>query len=164
MKKIIILVITIVGIIGILVLFGAVNINSNDQSPKAFGPAVLSASENSFDFGTVSMAAGLVKRDFLVKNAADKEIIISKIYTSCMCTEAVLKMNGESFGPFGMPGHGAMPKLNKKIGAGEEAVVEVIFDPAAHGPAGIGMIERVVYLESSSGLPLELKIKANVVP
>ena len=163
MKTVIILIVTIAGLIGILALFGAVNTGSNQPSENS-GPAVLSAAEDSFDFGTISMAAGPVKHEFVIKNTAEKEITITSIYTSCMCTEAVLKVNGGSFGPFGMPGHGAITRVNKKLGNGQEAAVEVVFDPAAHGPAGVGQIERAVYLENDSGTPLMLLIKAMVTP
>ena len=47
---------------------------------------------------------------------------------------------------------------------GDDAVVEVVFDPAAHGPAGIGPIERVVTIENSAGRPLELAFNATVTP
>jgi hypothetical protein len=164
MKTITIYIITIAGLIGILALLGAVNMGGNNQASEVSGAVVLSAVEGYFDFGTVSMTAGSVKHDFIVKNMAGKEMIITKVYTSCMCTEANLKMNGQSFGPFGMPGHGAIPRVNKKIGDGEEAMVEAIFDPAAHGPAGIGPIERVVFVENDLGRPLELKFKATVIP
>lgn len=164
MKKIIISVIIIIGLVAVLALLGALNTGNKGQSQGQPGPVVLSAVEDSFDFGTVSMAAGLVKHDFIVKNAAQEEITITKVYTSCMCTEASLLMNGEKFGPFGMPGHGAVPRVNKKLGIGEEAAVEVVFDPAAHGPAGIGLIERIVFIENDSGQPLELLVRAAVSP
>ncbi|MBI2003723.1 MAG: DUF1573 domain-containing protein [Parcubacteria group bacterium] len=162
MKTLIILVITIAGLIGILAWLGAVNTGGNSQSSE--GPAVLSAAEDSFDFGTVSMADGKVSYRFSVINTVEKEIKITAVYTSCMCTEAILTLNGENLGPFGMPGHGGVPRVNKNLGIGEEAVVEVVFDPAAHGPAGVGLIERVVYLENDSGAPLVLMIKALVTP
>ena len=63
-----------------------------------------------------------------------------------------------------MPGHGFGPKIDETFLPGEEAVIEVIFDPSAHGPAGIGTVERAVYLENDSGLLLELLIKAVVAP
>ncbi|KKT83316.1 MAG: hypothetical protein UW81_C0021G0020, partial [Candidatus Giovannonibacteria bacterium GW2011_GWC2_44_9] len=41
---------------------------------------------------------------------------------------------------------------------------EVVFDPAAHGPAGVGRIERAVYLENSASEALQLKFSATVTP
>ncbi|MBI2588055.1 DUF1573 domain-containing protein [Candidatus Azambacteria bacterium] len=126
----------------------------------------LSAEHPAFDFGAVSMAAGNVAHTFQVKNTGEAPVTIGKMYTSCMCTTARLEHGGVRKGPFGMPGHGfaGEREANETIGPGEEAAVEVIFDPAAHGPAGIGRIERIVYLEPEAGKPLELTIAATVTP
>ena len=124
----------------------------------------LTAPEKSFDFGSISMAAGKVSHSFKIKNSGAEPINISKIYTSCMCTTASL-MTVEGQTPFfGMPGHGFAPKINRLIKAGEEAIIEVIFDPAAHGPAGVGPISRAVYLESGEETPFEIGFSAVVIP
>lgn len=101
---------------------------------------------------------------FQVKNTGEEPVTIGQMYTSCMCTSATLMMNGKEFGPYGMPGHGFVPKVNKSIEPGEEAAVEVVFDPAAHGPAGIGKIQRSVIIENNAGDPFEFQISANVTP
>lgn len=126
--------------------------------------SALTADEHAFDFGTISMAAGNVRHAFTVRNRDNAAATIKKMYTSCMCTTATLTAGGTSYGPFGMPGHGSIPTINAEIGANESASVEVIFDPAAHGPAGVGKIERVVRLEQESGDPLELHVSAFVTP
>jgi len=120
-------------------------------------------SENTFDFGEVSMSAGKVNHTFQIKNLRAEPVILERIYTSCMCTSAVLKKAGKNFGPFGMQGHGYIPKINQTFASGEQAELEVIFDPAAHGPAGIGYVERTVYLETSAGTQ-QVMIKAMVKP
>ncbi len=81
-----------------------------------------------------------------------------------MCTEATLVEGGERFGPFGMPGHGAIPEINRAVTPGESVTVEAFFDPNAHGPAGMGRADRVVYLEVGSGRKVELKFTAYVIP
>ncbi|MDP1719096.1 MAG: DUF1573 domain-containing protein, partial [bacterium] len=124
----------------------------------------LNAEETSFDFGSISMAAGKVTHMFKIKNATAEPVIVGKIYTSCMCTAASLINDGRRLGPFGMPAHGAIPSIDEQIKPGGEAVVEVVFDPAAHGPAGVGTIQRVVTLENNAGAPLELKFAAVVTP
>lgn len=129
------------------------------------GVGVLRADERSYAFGTISMKDGNVRHSFAVKNEGSKEVTIKKIYTSCMCTTAILHKEGKKFGPFGMQGHGIIPSINQKLQPGEEVRVEVIFNPAAHGPAGVGKIERVVYLENdASPQPFELNIAATVTP
>ena len=101
---------------------------------------------------------------FKIKNNGDKEVKVSKLYTSCMCTSASLITSDGRRGPFSMPGHSSIPVIDVPLKAGEEAEIEVVYDPAAHGPAGVGRIERDVILENDAGAPLTLKIAANVTP
>ena len=128
--------------------------------------AVLSSEEGSFNFGNVSMAAGNVSHNFKIKNSGSEPLVITKIYTSCMCTAATLVQGGsKKTGPFGMLGHGFNPSIKLVVNPGEEAEVEAIFDPAAHGPAGLGRVNRVITLENSGGGgKLELSFDANVIP
>lgn len=81
-----------------------------------------------------------------------------------MCTTATIKKGEFSFGPFGMPGHGVNFGLNQVVNPGEEIVIVAEFDPAAHGPAGVGPIERAVRVEIENGEPLEFEFKAIVTP
>lgn len=124
----------------------------------------LALAETSFDFGRISMAAGPVTHDFIVRNRGTSPVTITKLYTSCMCTQAKLVAGNQSAGPFGMPGHSGIPGINVTLAPGETGVVTAIFDPAAHGPAGVGAIDRVVYVENNSGKNVELGFKAFVTP
>ncbi len=132
-------------------------------SVKASG-ALTADGSTDYNFGSISMGAGNVKHIFKIKNSGSEAVAINKMYTSCMCTTATLEAGGKKFGPIGMQGHGAIPTINKMLAPNEEALVEVVFDPAAHGPAGVGRIKRVVTLENSSGQPLELTFSALVTP
>lgn len=162
---------TIIGTtLGILVLGGLIWIaRPNEQSMSAStimdnsGPFSVEETAR-FDFGRISMAQGIVNHRFNIKNTSGVPITIGKMYTSCMCTTASLIIKSTRFGPVGMPGHGAVPSLNQTINPNEEAVVEVVFDPAAHGPAGVGRIQRTVTLENTSGTPVELVFSAIVTP
>lgn len=131
---------------------------------KNLGPSELAAGESSFNFGTISMAAGKVSHIFKFKNTGSGPAAISRIYTSCMCTEANLILASGKLGPFGMLGMGFNPQIKETIPAGSEGEVEVIFDPAAHGPAGVGRIGRMISLEQASAAPLEFTFTANVTP
>lgn len=128
--------------------------------------SALSASETSYDFGRISMKNGLVEKTFAVTNTNSEDVFVEKITTSCMCTTAfITRADGEEKGPYGMVGHGAsVPKANETIKAGETRTVRVVFDPNAHGPAGVGLIERLVMLEDSTGGRLDLSISATVTP
>ena len=131
----------------------------------ASSAGALSTPETNFNFGSISMAKGKVTHRYLIRNAGTEPILIRKMYTSCMCTTATLvKTSGRKFEPVGMPGHGSIPTMNEPMNPGEQAMVEVVFDPAAHGPAGIGPTDRGVTIENSAGRPLELAFTANVTP
>lgn len=156
-------------VVAIAVLFLLGRAGSNEKESGAnlnanIGDIAFVAEEKEFDFGEISMKKGRVTHNFLIKNSSDKPILISQVYTSCMCTQASIEIDGRKRGPFGMPGHGMVPKANENIGAGQDAVVGVTFDPAAHGPAGVGPIERVVRVEGEGVAPLEFTIRANVIP
>lgn len=160
---------TISIIVGILVLGGLIWIarpdGKNTESTKAEVNGKLIVEETSnYDFGTISMAAGNVTKVFKIKNASTDTVTISKIYTSCMCTTATLTKGDQRFGPYGMPGHGAIPRIDQIVNPSEEATVEVVFDPGAHGPAGVGRIQRAITIETNAGQPIELQFAAFVTP
>ncbi|MBI2454455.1 MAG: DUF1573 domain-containing protein [Parcubacteria group bacterium] len=171
LKNFLIYIISIVVVVGGLVWIARPGQN-DIADPTAAIVSTLTTPENQYDFGTISMANGKVSKIFTITNSSAEPMQIEKIYTSCMCTEASLILGSPSansgqtlrFGPFGMPGHGLVPKVNQALDAGESAEIEVVFDPNAHGPAGVGAIERIVFVEEKGRQPLELKIKAMVTP
>ena len=159
-----VIVFLLAAVIGILAISRPDVSDSSNNGLSAAAAVLLAAEEKAFDFGTVSMAAGKVNHVFKIRNATTDPIVVEKLYTSCMCTEASLVIDGKKTGPFGMAGHGFIPKINKTIAPGVEAAVEAVFDPAAHGPAGVGPIARVIYLEEAGGGVLELNFSAVVEP
>ncbi len=156
----------IYGVLGSLALLIALAwfAGPQDNAPAAASGSGLIAAESRMNFGETSMKKGPVTRSFSVKNDSAEPIVVTKVYTSCMCTVAsLLTANGKE-GPFGMPGHGIVPSISAAIAAGETATVEVTFDPAAHGPAGIGPVDRVITVETSNGDSLTLGFRAIVTP
>jgi len=151
---------------GIVVLAGAFSGNSQN-SFSVYSNSVLTAENNDYDFGTISMANGNVSYKFKLKNEGNEKIIIKKVYTSCMCTTAVIiDESGKKLGDFGMPGHGDdSAKANIEIPVGEIFIVEAIFDPAAHGQEGTGKVKRLVYFETNSKTKpkIQLEIEAEVI-
>ncbi len=131
---------------------------------SATGAGTLNVFVKKYNFGSISMAAGKVTHRYAIRNTGMAPVTIQKMYTSCMCTTAALVKGEKKSAAFGMPGHTPIPTINVPMNPGEEAMVEVIFDPAAHGPAGVGPIERVVTIENSAGPPLELAFAATVTP
>ena len=164
-KNIVISVAASILVIGGAVWYAGLKPADNQPAGQNTGGA-LAAEESSFDFGVISMAAGEVSHSFKLKDSGAGQVTIKKIYTSCMCTTAILNKGGNKSGPFGMPGHGSATRLKETVGPGEEAEIEVVFDPAAHGPEGTGLIKRVVYVETDSEAApkLQLTFDANVTP
>lgn len=127
--------------------------------------SVLFATEKFHDFGTISMKNGNVSKDFAVTNTTGKSITIAKVETSCMCTSAlIVRGDGSTKGPFGMVGMGYVPPANETVPPGGSIVIRVVYDPNAHGPAGVGMIDRLVTITDEGGGTLELEVKAMVTP
>lgn len=164
-RQIKIIIAVAVGILGLgIILF----LNQPTEHEQMQGTEVehnvLESDKQTYDFGTISMKDGIVKTSFKVKNPTTETLTLSKLYTTCMCTEAKLIVNGSSEGPFGMLGHGAIPTFNQKLEPNQEAEIEVAYDPNAHGPSGVGRIERSVIMESQNGKLITLNIIANVTP
>lgn len=82
-----------------------------------------------------------------------------------MCTQGRLVQAGKTSEWFGMD-HGNAPQrpLNMRLSGGEPANLEVTVDPAAHGPAGIGPIQRVVIVTTAGGERLNFSVLADVTP
>ncbi len=143
--------------------------NSKIEAPTAaidgkFG-GVLTFDGSQYDFGTVSMAKGKVSKEFTLENKSQGDVNIGEVFTSCMCTEAELKVGDKTAGPFGRQGHGLASSANLIVKPGEEMIVKAIFDPAAHGPAGVGPIERQIAIYTSADKdPIVLDFKAVVTP
>lgn len=133
-------------------------------APMNSKPSTLTATEKLFDFGTISMKNGKVQHEFAVTNNTQTAVNLPKVYTSCMCTTAYLETPSGEKGPFGMEGMGYVPPANDTIAPGETRTVKVVFDPNAHGPAGVGSIDRFIYLQDDQGGALTLEIKAVVTP
>ena len=167
-KTIISFLIIILGIIGLFWWGRSVqkSTSANPSSNLSASALALSALETSYDFGKISMAQGLVEKIFEISNPTNQDITVERITTSCMCTLSYISTSEDKEkGPFGMVGHGGtVPKANEIIKAGESRKLRVVFDPNAHGPAGVGIINRVVTLEDNGGGTLEFEIKAVVTP
>lgn len=155
-------IITVAIVLAVLVGFAWSSRPTATQTPQADVPKDAEVMQ-SFDFGTISMAKGKVSRIVPIVNSTAEPLTLTKLYASCMCTTGTLVIGDKKFGPFGMPMHGPIPTLHETLLPGDRAEVEVIFDPAAHGPAGVGRVSRVVYLETSAGKK-EIRFSANVIP
>ena len=144
--------------------------NSNTSTPvraiaSSGTKSLLSAPVIFYDFGQISMKNGDVTKDFNFTNTTTGDIVIRGLETSCMCTSAFLvEPNGSIDGPFSMGGMGGRTTTNKTIKAGESRILRVTYNPNAHGPAGVGQIDRFITITDSAGNKLQFEIKALVTP
>lgn len=133
-------------------------------APEGSAQSPLTASETLYDFGTISMKNYLVEHKFTITNNTSAPVFVPTIYTSCMCTTAYLETPTGEKGPFGMQGMGYVPPSNETIASGESRELRVVYDPNAHGPAGVGSVDRFVYVEDETGGVLAFEVKAVVTP
>ena len=141
----------------------AASVQGVTDSTVALGQ--ISATETIYDFGNISMKNGDVTKDFSFANLTEQDIKLRTVETSCMCTAAFLvRLDGSKDGPFGMASMGAPTKTSDLIKAGETGTLRVVYNPNAHGPAGIGRIDRFITITDASNRSLRFEIKANVTP
>ena len=168
LKTIIVILTLIIGLIVIIWLgkINQTNLNSNSQAQtQKIKSSSLLANELLYNFGTISMQDGLVEKTFQITNPTTQDVKLSRVVTSCMCTKAYIENNGKEKGPFGMVGHGGpVPMANEIIEAGKTIAIKVVYDPNAHGPAGVGTIDRFIELTEENGAVTKLEIKALVTP
>lgn len=168
MKQKLLLYVLVAALVGAGIVWWGTKAGSSKTDVSLLSASAFSVEESTYDFGTISMKDGVVSRDFLLQNTGPDPIFISKAYTSCMCTTALLfNKDGRRLGTFGMPGHGGASSFARvTVPAGETVTVRAVFDPAAHGPSGVGLSERGVYLETNSKEQpkVEISFRAQVAP
>jgi hypothetical protein len=157
-------------LLGTFVLLGGLvflsSRNSSGQEPQVTAEVSgIEVNPASYSLGDVPINGGIVTKDYEIKNTSGKTIKLKKISTSCMCTKAKVKIGDKESQFFGMEGMGdANPPINWEIAEGQTAIVTADFDPAAHGPAGLGPIDRSVFLTFSDPAGVkELKFNGSVV-
>lgn len=97
------------------------------------------------NLGEVPYGGGIISKSFDIKNTSASTIKLRKITTSCMCTVAKVKLGNKETKFYGMEMNGDLnPLLDFDLPARETAQVIFEFDPAAHGPQGIGAVDRVI--------------------
>jgi hypothetical protein len=116
--------------------------------------------ETSYDWGEIPINGGNVYKSFTVKNAGQGELQLYDVKTSCMCTEAQVVVGDETSPEFGMHGNSSWVS---RVPAGGEAEVKVRFDPAYHGPSGVGAITRLVTVKTNDADHPELEFNLAAV-
>lgn len=154
-KKIITIILPVVLIVGGISFF-LMNYSpgrSNSGQPRIEIP------ETEYDAGIVFMSDGKVVHTYEIKNVGTGDLKIDRIWTSCMCTTAKLKVGDKESGEFGM--HSNPLFWSEKIAPDQIGYLEVTFDQAFHGPEGTGKITRAVYLSTND--PQEKQVEVRLI-
>ena len=123
----------------------------------------IQAAVTNYNLGEVPINGGIVTKEYEIKNTSGKDMELKKIATSCMCTSASVKVGDDETRFFSMEmGGDKNPLISTRLKKDETAKVTVRFDPAAHGPQGVGLFDRIVWLYFDQGVK-ELTFNGNVV-
>lgn len=119
--------------------------------PRTQSSAALSLDRPSHDFGTLDIYGGVVTTTFMLTNNGEEDVLIIEGSTTCGCTSG--EIDGVNFGM-----HEQMQR-DVAIPAGGTKELAVIFDPLAHGPSGVGLAERAVFLKTDSRVTPEVVVR-----
>ncbi len=146
-----------------LVITGVFHLVSSREDESG-PPPELQITPMEHDADTVSIADGDVTFTYEIENNGKGDLKIDRIWTTCGCTEARLKVGERTSQKFGM--HDSAPFWSQTISPGEKGFLEVVFDPGFHGPGGTGPVTRAVYLSTNDPLNKEARVllSANVIP
>lgn len=145
-KKVIIIMV----ISTVILLFGGIffltKTTSTSQITASQNARAYTVDPTSFDWGTIPMNKGNITKTFIIKNTGTDTLKLFNVKTSCHCTKAYVTINGNDSPSFGMD---SLSSWTGEVPAGKEAKLTVVFDPAFHGPQGIGPINRFVSVETN---------------
>ncbi len=122
----------------------------------------VSVDQKTHNWGKIPYSGGNINKTFTIKNIGTDTVKLNNIKTSCTCTKARITIDGKDSPYFSM--HAASSWVGE-IPSGKEATLTVIYDPAFHGPSGVGPIERLISVETNdkNNPKLEFSLKGVVV-
>lgn len=139
------IVIATVLILGVAVYFGTKTGATTQVTTNS--EIAMSIDANTHDWGTIDYDGGIVSKNFSIKNTSDTTLQLYDVKTSCMCTTAQLKTPDKTSRKFKM--HEKTTDIIE-VKPGETANLLVEFDPAFHGPSGVGPITRTITMNTNS--------------
>jgi len=141
-------------IVTIAIIFGSIFlVSATTQTPpqvkaSSFAKAY-TVDPTSFDWGNIAYSGPKATKSFTIKNTGTGTLELYNIRTSCHCTKAYLTIDRQDSPEFGMDMGGNISSYVGKVKPGDKAKLTVIFDPAFHGPSGIGPINRFVDVDTN---------------
>lgn len=152
-----ILLITTLLLIG--VAYGFTKVSQKQVVPPSAGAqAVVEGA--SVDWGQIQYDGGKVKATYRITNNGTETLKLFGATTSCACTVGTITTDGKISPPFGM--HAPLA-ITIEVRPGKDAIVEALFDPAFHGPGGIGPISRTITIQTNDSSHQTLSFQASGV-
>lgn len=147
-------------ILGIVVVVGLKQ--GTTTSITADEQVALSTDSNTYSWGEIDIDGGIVTKSFAIQNTSTAPLKLYDVKTSCMCTTAQLKTSQSASGKYGM--HEKSTDMFE-VAPGETAELLVEFDPAFHGPSGVGPITRTITMDTNDAKnpTLTFNLTGNVV-
>jgi len=152
-------------VITVLILGAAVFLGTRmGATPQvnADSQVVLAVDSDKYDWGTIDYDKGIVSKNFEIKNTSSVVLKLYNVKTSCMCTTAQLKTPQGASKKFGM--HESSSDVIE-VKPKETAQLLIEFDPAFHGPSGVGPITRIITMDTNDAKnpKLTFNLTGNVV-
>lgn len=149
-KKFLILIAAMIfGIIGIAILVSSSSTSQTKATISKTDGAKISIDHNSKIVGDIGYSKGILYHSFPIKNSGAKDLEIANMFSSCMCTKTYLKIEEKEGPKFGMKGMSPSSSWKGILKPGEKAEIIAAFDPAYHGPQGVGQVSRIVSFETN---------------
>lgn len=115
--------------------------------------AKLEVTETNYDWGNIDYSGGMVETLFEIKNVGSTTLSLYNVYTSCMCTTAQLATGKVQSPLFGMH---TKSDYVLQVEPGDSASLKIVFDPAYHGPSGVGPVTRQIKVSTNDPSQTEL--------
>ncbi|PIZ63695.1 hypothetical protein COY16_01310 [Candidatus Roizmanbacteria bacterium CG_4_10_14_0_2_um_filter_39_13] len=137
-------------IIGIVILIGGsyalLNVSDTTSKIEMSENVKVATGVTDHDWGTIGINDGKVNATYTITNEGTEPMKLFNIETSCMCTTAQVKVGDNTSPEFGMQSNS---QYTATLPPGETAEVIAVFDPAFHGPSGVGTITRQIMVETN---------------
>jgi len=114
------------------------------------------------DLGTVPITGGPISVTFTVRNAGQRDLVITGMQTTCGCTTAVLETAQGTSPVFGANLAENPTDWSAVLTPGEEASLAINFDPMFHGSDATGNFRRGVSVASNDPLNSRLDVTFDV--
>lgn len=120
-------------------------------------PPAIRVSPTSLDLGEIPPQ--VVEATFTVTNAGEGDLVLRYLYTSCSCTSAVLRFQGQESPRFGM--HDNPEGWSVRLRPGERGDLVVRYDPNVHPDTG--PIVRAAYVQSNDPRTPEVQVTMTAI-